>query len=541
MGSHVDPLDIGVGAYDGLGYAEDNANNIARKETRTSNEANKPLQFVTVTSAKQGDRKDVSKVVRTQAMRDYFWKQKHPNSSDQAASDLPTDPSQYKGRFRLNSPSNKPKAKTGPKREKIRGQKPNDVVRAQNGRIMMPRGPITDPGVYHPDEFFASAPADLLGRTLDPFNSFSLELKPETLKLVYYYKQSYAKDVLHLNVGGGYCLFDARENRALFHAILYLVALDYNLRRGSKNGLGCLYHSSEAFRLINEQIRNGCIEDATVAAVALIATKENLAGMIDTSFMHMQGLKYMVQKRGGIHNIKGIHRGVVVWADFLHSTVWSCPPQFPHSSISTRQDIGYLSEVGSPETDSPMESILGVDFPILAIVQSLRDVSAAKGLKGSIRQSKREASKRVYDIEYRLHLLKADVSDSSPISNEMVPLCVALNIYLYLAVRELPARARMIQRLADRLRTSLDSQSMLPWVYNPQKQSWILWMLFIGYGAAAESKKEEWFARNLKSLYCKFEFQDINELQDALKSVLWQESWCEHYFEKLKANLETSA
>lgn len=87
-------------------------------------------------------------------------------------------------------------------------------------------------------------------------------------------KQSYSKDFLDLNVGGGYCLFDAREHRALFHSILYLVALDFNLRRGFSDAFGCLYHSSEAFRLINERIQSANFEDATIAAVALIGAKE---------------------------------------------------------------------------------------------------------------------------------------------------------------------------------------------------------------------------------------------------------------------------
>lgn len=42
-------------------------------------------------------------------------------------------------------------------------------------------------------------------------------------------------------------------------------------------------------------------------------TVQNLAGMFDVSYMHMQGLKFMIHKRGGIQNIKGLHRGVVIW------------------------------------------------------------------------------------------------------------------------------------------------------------------------------------------------------------------------------------
>ncbi|RFU82161.1 fungal specific transcription factor domain-containing [Trichoderma arundinaceum] len=540
MGSHANSRDTRVVPCENtetLNFSQDIVNGTSSKDgkssTRVNRAANKPLQFVTVTSANQKDDKDISKVVRTQVMKDYFWKQRNPESTEQAARDLPANPQQYKGRFRLNSQPSKAKAKTSAKKEKSRGKKSDDLVRAQRGRIMMPRGPITDLRVYDPDGFFASTPACLLGGSLDNFDSFRLELKPESMKLIYYYKQSYHRDVLDLNVGGGYCLFDAREHRSLFHAILYLVALDFNLRRGFTDDLGCLYHSSEAFRLINEQIREGIIEDATIAAVALIALKENLAGMFDISYMHMQGLKYMVQKRGGIQNIKGVHRGVVMWADFCNSSVWNCPPQFPHSSSSTKQGIDVPSQTTSED------GLSNTELQIASLIQSLRDISAAKDLNGSVAQSKKETSNRVYDIEYKLHVLQSSYSRSRSVSNEVVPLCVALNIYLYLAIRELPARAQMIHRLVDRLRITISMQPMQWWTSQQQKnQSWILWTLFVGYGAAVETGKEEWFVQALKSAYAKSGIQNMDGLREALKSVLWQESWSEHYFKKLRAHLE---
>jgi hypothetical protein len=165
------------------------AKNASAKEARAGDGANKPLQFVTVTSAKQKNRKDVSKVVRTQAMRDYFWKQRNPDNTEQAASDLPMDPSQYKGRFRLNSPPNsKAKAGAAAKKDKVRSKRSNQVARAQKGRITMPRGPITDLSVYDVDGFFASTPPRMLGATFDPFNAFKVDMKPEALKLIYYCK-----------------------------------------------------------------------------------------------------------------------------------------------------------------------------------------------------------------------------------------------------------------------------------------------------------------------------------------------------------------
>lgn len=146
----------------------------------------KPLEFVSVTPAKQKGNKAISTVVRTQVMKDYFWKQRNPESTDQAANENPTNPSHYKGRFRLNSQPSRAKPKAGVKKAKGRERTSNEAARAQKGRILIPRGPISDPSIYDPDGFFASTPAGLLGGSLDPFDSFSLKLKPESLKLIYY-------------------------------------------------------------------------------------------------------------------------------------------------------------------------------------------------------------------------------------------------------------------------------------------------------------------------------------------------------------------
>lgn len=149
----------------------------------------KPLQFVTVTSTKQKNRKDVSKVVRTQAMRDYFWKQRNPDSSEAAASDLPMDPSQYKGRFRLNSPPNSTKAK-GAKKDKSRAKKASQVqvARVQKGRPARDRGPLLDIRFYLTDGLLEKIPPTMLGATLDPFDSFKIDMKPEAMKLIWYCK-----------------------------------------------------------------------------------------------------------------------------------------------------------------------------------------------------------------------------------------------------------------------------------------------------------------------------------------------------------------
>ncbi|PTB71736.1 hypothetical protein M440DRAFT_1442448 [Trichoderma longibrachiatum ATCC 18648] len=462
---------------------EESSANDAVPRTRTSH---KPLEFVTVSPAKGKDGKDISKVVRTQVMKDYFWKRRNLEKPDQKPTDQPTSLSQYKGRFRLNAQPNKSKPKPISRkskgRDRGRDRASSDVAgRAQKGRIVMPRGPIADPSTYDPDGFFASTPVGLLGGSLDPFDSFALNLKPESLKLIYYYKQSYSRDSLHLNVGGGYCLFDAREHHALFHSILYLVALDFNLRRGFTDTIGCLYHSSEAFRLINEKIRDDIIEDATMAAIALVAIKE-----------------------------------------------------FPYTPISAViKDTSFSHGPSEPAETFSLQIPLNLEQQLTSLVESLRKSSAAKDANAH----KNEAS-HVYDVEYRLHLLQAGVFNLQYASKDMAAVCVALNIYLYLAIRELPAKAQLMWRLIDRLQASFRVEWAEPMTSSEQwKQEWKLWTLFIGYGAALDNGRQEWFVRALKSAYNDAGYQDMEHLHDTLKNLLWQESWCEHYFNKLREEL----
>lgn len=70
------------------------------------------------------------------------------------------------------------------------------------------------------------------------------------------------------------CWYYVREELALFHAVLYLVALDHNMKYGIIDSPTSLYHGREAFRLINEALQDGTIRDTLIAAVSLIVSRE---------------------------------------------------------------------------------------------------------------------------------------------------------------------------------------------------------------------------------------------------------------------------
>jgi hypothetical protein len=67
-----------------------------------------------------------------------------------------------------------------------------------------------------------------------------------------------------------------KTDPALFHSILYLVALHFDLNYGLKDSPACLYHGREAFRLINERLGDSQagFNNVTIAAVAMLVNKE---------------------------------------------------------------------------------------------------------------------------------------------------------------------------------------------------------------------------------------------------------------------------
>jgi hypothetical protein len=67
-----------------------------------------------------------------------------------------------------------------------------------------------------------------------------------------------------------------KSDLLLFHSILYLVALNYDLKTGVQDSPICLFHGGEAFRIINERIADSTsvYNDQTIGAVAMLVNKE---------------------------------------------------------------------------------------------------------------------------------------------------------------------------------------------------------------------------------------------------------------------------
>lgn len=70
------------------------------------------------------------------------------------------------------------------------------------------------------------------------------------------------------------CLSNAIADPTLLHAVLYIVATDYDPKRGEHESALSKYHGGEAVRLINKHLHDGVLTDTMVAAIAIMATRE---------------------------------------------------------------------------------------------------------------------------------------------------------------------------------------------------------------------------------------------------------------------------
>ncbi|TVY46211.1 hypothetical protein LCER1_G009186, partial [Lachnellula cervina] len=257
------------------------------------------LEFVTITGRPAGNRAEFSKQVRSQVMRDYLWKHKQGVVLKAVESiDHPEEASRYKGRFKLSTWSHKAKIKSKHTRQlrAERGEEGVAVEGTSQGHLSLPQLGIT---------FGAGK--------LDPFNSFVVPLVSSSDRILQYYHTSYSMNSHAINPEGNFFGY-ASTDPAMLHSVLYLVALHRELKHGILGSRDGLHHGAEAFRIINERLQgNESFSDMTIAAVAMLANKENMNGNYDISKMHMRGLGKMIETRGGVQKLPGVFLRIVTW------------------------------------------------------------------------------------------------------------------------------------------------------------------------------------------------------------------------------------
>ncbi|KAM5529740.1 hypothetical protein FOXYSP1_17584 [Fusarium oxysporum f. sp. phaseoli] len=204
----------------------------------TGNNDSRPLEFVAFTSSTGNSHPtknaDALRIIRSQAMRSYVWKENHPSATTEASTQANRGlgrQSNYMRRFRLNAKS-------------------STVSKALSSRLQ------------HQILYGSQVQ---LGKRFNPFDATLLNLGPRSERLIFYYHQAYSMNMVALDFKDD-CLSNAIADPALLHAVLYIVASDYDLKQGEPESALSKYHGGEAVRLINKHL-DGVLTDTIVAAM----------------------------------------------------------------------------------------------------------------------------------------------------------------------------------------------------------------------------------------------------------------------------------
>ncbi|KAE8449819.1 hypothetical protein EG329_007296 [Mollisiaceae sp. DMI_Dod_QoI] len=472
----------------------------------------KQFEFVTLTSQPTASTlRQTSKTVRKQAMHDYLRKQNRQATTgivEVVKSVQLREPSRYKGKFKLDTWSHKTKSKAIIAR-RAKFSDDQDAVVNQNEQLSSMGTSTPDtPAIISkwrpiqrdgsPSRIFSPSAG-----SLDPFNTLSISLGPLSEKLLVHYNTVYSMNSVAINAECNFFSF-VKTDPALFHSILYLVALHRDLWYGLVDSPECLYHGSEAFRIINERLENNFVfDDVTIAAVAMLVNKENLNGR----------------------------------SDFCFSNVWNIQPSF-HRLPGTPPTSPIP---GSLQTDSSSDQLkpshlFGASSPIIPIISGLRTLTSLlppSNIAILSHGARMHASNLIYDTEYSLLQLNppspTSGSFTSALANcvftfESVPLRTALHLYLYVSMRLIPLTSELVQAMVLRLQDSL--KEVREWWENEEERKiWLLWILWMG-AMAGKGEVRWWFFGEMRSLSSEIGIWDVEGLKEKLRTCVWEEEWC---------------
>ena len=148
------------------------------------------FEFITITRPSDATNTEVSKTVRTQAMRDYLRKQNRQAITGVAeivTSVEPEEPARYKGRFKLNTWSHKTKTKALNARGE-KGLTTEATAKISNKKASTPEDADTAHlELSHPKQHRSPNPVIFLDRRqIDPFDSLSIKLGSRSEGLLLY-------------------------------------------------------------------------------------------------------------------------------------------------------------------------------------------------------------------------------------------------------------------------------------------------------------------------------------------------------------------
>ncbi|KUJ17977.1 uncharacterized protein LY89DRAFT_717616 [Mollisia scopiformis] len=346
----------------------------------------------------------------------------------------------------------------------------------------------------------------------------------------------------------------------LFRLILSANAWRLEPHVRQQHGLSFAFLCAESIRLLRDRVENEGgdigVRDETISAVATLAGIEHERGNTKMLRMHLEGLKRMVNIRGGLNAIRENNPMVansVFWAFAvaLYEAPYpnldaELPPFFPNEHdlalpspavVSIFQDFGPIHE--EPPPLDLTES--GVNPGIAVIVNSIQHVSQLVPTASAYPTASTSMVILTRMCTLLSHLLSlprarlypeidtnATLAEAALIS-ESVRFATLLHVFT--PWRGLPPDGTLaINHILHQLMASL---KQLLANATSRNNTVLLWMLTVGGVSAGQTPERAWFVSHLVELTEELNISNWEGMKSHVRRVIWHERLCENSHQKL--------
>ncbi|CAO2651657.1 Nn.00g042270.m01.CDS01 [Neocucurbitaria sp. VM-36] len=321
----------------------------------------------------------------------------------------------------------------------------------------------------------------------------------------------------------------ALADPALFHVSLQTASLDVDLRaqKGFKNSEILM---ADSVSLVRKRVEDPALafQDETMDSVVTMAAIEFGKGNITLGTMHIEGVKRMVQMRGGMQQVKStspLTARMVSWQ--VVSMILMKSPQFPtQDNLSAGGGIAPIpqwEEAGTSMRDiiSPALDDIDLDPAISDILFRLRNLFHEP-------QRFYLSSTDLHDLAcFVLHRLLPQSTPST--LNDILPVpalsdCVRYGLVLYILIihgSTYFSHAQLQYNATVQLRYHLENLSAL---LLPKSGPLTLWLLSVGMVASDGTPESDWFMTQFRTAADTSGLSAWDDIQNHLKEILWSHS-----------------
>ncbi|KAF7589268.1 hypothetical protein BBP40_004526 [Aspergillus hancockii] len=362
--------------------------------------------------------------------------------------------------------------------------------------------------------------------SLDPFDSYPQTRLPreQVQRLIhsFLHKIAFQYYPLDLNATSNPFLVSwwplALGDPALFHVSLQTACLDEELL-AQKGFQASEILMADSVALLRRKVEDMslAVQDGTMNSVITLAAIEFGKGNIKVSKMHVNGVKRLVNLRGGINSVRQtspLTARMISWVSML---------VMGHPQFETQDDVG-IGDGIPPIPEWQMDSITLYDD--LSDLCSVEVDYAVKNVFIRLRNAFQRAQQmpfpttRLHDLTcFVVHrLLLTAYPPSSPTTE-----CIRYAIILYMFITQGPtyySHAVILSMIVTRFIEHLKQLESTPRGYG----SLDVWLLAIGMVSSTGTSHYQWFMERAQTLVASMQLEGWNDALFHIKSVLWLET-----------------